>query len=71
MFISTQDYNISKGERCSSPYATQEERKMFFKNSLNKRRKIEIELEKMSIGEQSNLIIYMKCLYSKYVDQFI
>jgi hypothetical protein len=38
------------------PCATEEEIKIIMKNDLNKRKKIEIELEKIPINEQSTII---------------
>ena len=69
--ISTSDYAISKGDRCSSPCATDEERLMFIKNQVKKRKIIEEELQKIPENEKNNLIILMKCLNSDYVEQII
>ena len=69
--ISTRDYAISKGDRCPSPCATEEERIIFRKNQINKRRIIEEELQKIPEDERNNLTILMKCLYSDYVEQCI
>jgi hypothetical protein len=69
--ISTSDYAISRGDRSSSPCATDEERIMFRKNQINKRRIIEEELQKIPENERNNLTILMKCLYSDYVEQCI
>jgi hypothetical protein len=69
--ISTSDYALSRGDRCSSPCASDEERFMFRKNQMNKRKIIEEELNKIPENERNNLIILMKCLYSYYVEQLI
>jgi hypothetical protein len=69
--ISTSDYAISRGSRCSSPCSTDEDRLMFRKNQINKRRIIEEELQKIPENERNNLTILMKCLYSNYVEQLI
>ena len=69
--ISTRDYAISTGSRCSSPCSTDEDRLMFRKNQINKRRIIEEELQKIPENERNNLTILMKCLYSDYVEQLI
>jgi len=69
--ISTSDYAISRGDRCSSPCSTDEDRIMFRKNEINKRRIIEEELQKIPENERKNLTILMKCLYSYYVEQYI
>jgi hypothetical protein len=69
--ISTSDYVISRGDRSSSPCATDEEIITFRKNQINKRRIIEEELQKISENERNNLTILMKCLHSDYVEQII
>jgi len=69
--ISTSDYDVLRGDRCSSPCATDKERFMFRKNQINKRRIIEEELQKIPENERNNLTILMKCLYSDYVEQLI
>jgi hypothetical protein len=65
--ISTSDYAISRGDRCSSSCATDEDIVMFRKNQINKRRIIEEELQKIPENERNNLTILMKCLYCNYV----
>lgn len=66
--ISTSDYAIARGDRTSSPIATDEERAIFRINQQNKRDKIESELHKIPFLAQKNLMIFMKCLYSDYVE---
>jgi len=69
--ISTSDYAVSRGDRCPSPCATDEDIFIFRKNQINKRRIIEEELQKLPENERKNLTILMKCLYSNYVEQSI
>lgn len=69
--ISTSDYAISRGDRSPSPLASDEQRFIFEKNQINKRRIIEEELQKIPDNERNNLTILMKCLYSDYVEQLI
>ena len=68
--ISTQEYN-NYCEGRTSPLATNEDIEIFKKNRQNIRKKIEEELLNIPNNERKELFIYMKRMYSDYVEQLI
>jgi hypothetical protein len=69
-YISTQEYNNYREGR-TSPCDTDEDREIFKKNRQNIRKKIEEELLNIPNNERKELFIYMKRMYSDYVEQLI